>query len=290
MVRLYAGHRGVAYLLASLVTSVIVDTLIKLLGGIYPPVMVLFFRMAFGLLPLLVPLVASRGTLLVSRDGLIQATRVAATLGTVALWFAALPLLPLGTATAISFSTPIFITLIAVLALRERVGGRQLMALAIGGIGVTVVMGFDQIWGLGALLALGSAVLRAVEISLLRVVGAKDAPLTSVFYFTLAGAVATAALLPWNWIPPAPAHLPLLAAIGLLGTLNQYFLARAFTLAEVSHLAPFDYSRLVIAATLAFLVFGEVPTEKMLLGGLLIVGGTSQYLVSRSDHRQRKGR
>jgi drug/metabolite transporter (DMT)-like permease len=196
-------------------------------------------------------------------------------------YFLAVAHMPLAELTALAFTKPLFATLGAALVLHEVVRGRRWTAIAIGLVGVLVVLrpgvaAFTPYAGLVLL----SAVISAAVVLLIKQMTARDGSTTIVLYQTL---FLTGLSLPpalWFWRAPGLDSLALVALIGALGTLAWLCFTRAFALADASAVMPYEFLKLPLTAALAFLMFGEVPSVWTWLGGAVIFGA-SIYIAQR---------
>jgi drug/metabolite transporter (DMT)-like permease len=203
--------------------------------------------------------------------------------------FTAVGLLPLTQSTAISFSAPLFMTALSALILREHVDPHRWAAVAVGFVGVLIMVHPDpaRLVSVGTLFALAAAVGTAGAMTAIREIGRTEPGPTIVFYFTLAGAVLGLASLPFGWVIPDMATLGLLIAGGLIGGIGQLFLTEALRRAPVAVVAPFDYTQLVWASLLGFLVWGETPKLSTLIGAV-VVAGSGVYILLRETRRFRR--
>jgi drug/metabolite transporter (DMT)-like permease len=247
--------------------------LVRYLVADLHPFQIAFFRNLFGLavlLPLL--LRAGRGALRtqkLSLHGLRGLLNAAAML----TFFYALGITPLATVAALSFTTPLFATLLAMLLLKEAVGPRRAMGVLLGFAGALIILrpGFEALT-LGPALALLSSCCWAAALIDIKVLSRTESSLTITFYAALFLTPITgiAALPFWSW--PNPAHWGLLVLAGALGSLGQMSLAHAFHHAEATQVLPADFTKLIWAALIGWLAFAEVPDIWTLLGGSVIFG------------------
>jgi drug/metabolite transporter (DMT)-like permease len=242
---------------------------------------VVFFRNLFGLLAML-PLLSgfglgmfraqSPGRLLLMSTGHVAG---------MICYFLAIAYLPLAEVTALAFSKPLFATIGAALVLHEIVRARRWSAVALGFIGVLIVLqpGARAISPYAALVLL-SAVLGAATTLLIKRLTATEAVPTIVWYQALFATVLSLPLCLLHWRIPDAAGWLLLIAIGILGTLSWLTQTRAYFLIDASAAVPFEFLRLPFAALVAYLWFAEVPSVWTWLGGALIFGATA-YIAER---------
>ena len=242
---------------------------------------VVFFRNLFGLAAML-PLLSGVGfgMFRAQRPGRLLMMSTWHVLGMVC-YFLAIAYLPLAEVTALAFSKPLFATIGAALVLHEIVRARRWSAVALGFIGVLIVLqpGAQAISPYATLVLL-SAVLGAATTLLIKRLTATEAISTIVWYQALFATVLALPLCLLHWRMPDPGGWLLLIAIGILGTLSWLTQTRAYFLIDASAVVPFEFLRLPFAALVAYLWFAEVPSVWTWLGGALIFGATV-YITER---------
>lgn len=266
--------------------------LVKWCSGRGVPVLeIIFFRNAFAFVPVLLYVWRTSGfTVLKTNRPVGHLTRSIIGLTGMVCGFTAVGLLPLTQSTAISFSAPLFMTALSALVLREHVGPHRWAAVAVGFVGVLIMVHPDptRLVSAGTIFALVAAMGTAGAMTAIREIGRTEPGPTIVFYFTLAGAVLGLASLPFGWVIPDLGTLGLLIAAGLVGGVGQLFLTEALRRAPVAVVAPFDYTQLVWASLLGFLVWGETPRLATLIGAV-VVAGSGVYILLRETRRFRSG-
>ncbi len=251
---------------------------------------VVFFRNFLAVL-MMVPWLIRQGpgVMKTRRIGLYATRSFFNIIGTTA-GFMALTLIPLAEATALSFTAPLFATIAAALFLGEIVRIRRITALAIGFIGMLIVIrpGVEAI-SPGALLALLNSVTIAVTIIIVKKLTDTEQPATIVTYMVLLQTPMSLipALFYWQW--PEPLIWLWLIGLAGAGTLGHLMYTRAIQLAEVTQIQPLDFIRLPIIALLAYVIFAEVPTLWTWLGGAVIFGSTA-YVTHREAQLARERR
>ncbi|MFM8374609.1 MAG: DMT family transporter [Phenylobacterium sp.] len=254
-----------------------------------PVLEIIFFRNAFAFIPVLIYVwrTTGLGVLRTRRPG-AHLTRSAVGLTGMICGFTAVSLLPLTQSTAISFSAPLFMTALSALVLKEPVGIHRWMAVAVGFVGVLIMVHPDprQFVGVGVLFAIAAAVGSAGAMIAIREISRTEPGPAFVFYFTLAGAVVGLASLPFGWVMPGPGVLALLVAAGLIGGTGQLLLTEAIRRAPVAVVAPFDYTQLVWAGLIGFIVWSETPALLTLVGAM-VVAASSTYILWREIGRSR---
>lgn len=187
--------------------------------------------------------------------------------------FGALLLLPLAEATAISFTVPIFATILGALVLREPTGWHRWGAVAAGFVGVLIVTqpGGGHIPLTGALVGLTSSLLIAIIAIQLRQLGRTENAGTTVFWFSALSVPPLAIIYPFFAGSHDATTWALLVAIGMAGALGQIAFTAALRFAPVSVVMPMDYSGLIWASVYGWLIFGALPGEWTLIGAPLII-------------------
>jgi len=199
----------------------------------------------------------------------------------------AILMIPMGEATSILFTAPLFATLLAALLLRERVGARRWLALIVGFAGVlAIVRPGVAAFQPAAFLVLVSALTGAGVVVTGKVLLRTDSAEVSVFYLTLFSVpfalMAAAAF--WQW--PTLEQIPWLLALGLVANSYIYGLTRALKIAETSLVMPFDFLRMPAAALAGFAFFSEVLDPWAWFGGAIIFA-SSLYITNREMRASR---
>ncbi len=216
--------------------------------------------------------------------------------GAVAMLFGfyALVRLPLAEVTALGFTTPLFTVLFAALFLREAVGWRRWGAVAAGFIGMLIVVQPGAAaFQVDALYAVGSAMLIAFAITLVKRFPASESQTVLLFYVLIASILVCALPAAEVWRDPTALEWLMLAVIGALGLGAHALFIMGFRIGESSFVAPFDYTKLLFAMVIGFLAFGELPGWATLLGASVLIG-SSLYIARRearlaaSRSRQRR--
>lgn len=250
-----------------------------------------FARSFFALLPLGLMLVWLRDkTLLHTPQPRLHLIRGVIGFATLLTNFYAIGQLNLSTVTAIQFTMPFFMMLLAALWLHEKLTRLRIGAVLVGFAGalLTIPKAEDQtallanitFWA--TLAAFASALLGGASGVLIRKLSAHDKSLTIAFYFTLSATVFGACLLPFGFVWPGGQDLLLLAGMGVAGGCAQLLLSQAYRYGQVSVIAPYEYSALLWAMSFDALFFGHIPTLLMLAGaGIIIAADLSVALAGR---------
>jgi drug/metabolite transporter (DMT)-like permease len=240
------------------------------------PFEIVFFRLVFGLLPL-VPWFIKLGwaPLKTKRPGMII-FRGALNLVCMLAFFMALAITPLAEVTVLVFTAPIFATMLAVFVFGEKVGLLRWSAIGFGFFGAVVVLrpGFETV-SLGSALALFAAVVWGVCLIIIKSLGKTESSLTITAYMSLVmGPLSLVpALFVWQW--PTMEQFLWLAAIGIFGGVGQMAMVEALRTGETQVVMPMDFVRLIWISVIAYVAFAEVPGLFTWIGGAMIFAATA---------------
>jgi len=265
------------------------DATAKFLGEGYGVVQLVFFRNFFGLLFVLCLLARAGGIgSLRSRHPVIHLLRAAFGLGATFSFFIGLQFMPLAEAFAITFTGPIFITVLSVPVLGETVGLRRWTAVVIGFVGVVILLrpGSEAL-RVEALLPLTAALCYAFVMLLSRKLSQRES-ITSVLVWTaVIGSLVSGAALPFDWVSPTPRDWALFILLGLLGSLTMWFMTLAYRHAPAAVVAPFDYTILLWGLLLGWLVWHELPDPQIWPGAAILIA-CGLYITHRETRLGRR--
>jgi S-adenosylmethionine uptake transporter len=256
------------------------DVIVKFLGASYSPFQTIFFSVLFSFPLVLLILITDRndGNLL-PRHPVPTIIRSALTVAGALCGFYAFSVLPLAQAYPIVFAMPILITLFAIPLLGEKVGLHRGIAVAVGLIGVIIVVrpGSASL-GLGHLAAISAATLGAANSVLVRKYGNAERTVVLMLYPMMANLIVAGMALPFVYIPMPVTHLGLLAAMAVLGLVAGMLAIAAYRRAPAIIVAPMQYSQIVWATIFGSLIFNEshdrvtvIGTSIVILSGIYIV-------------------
>jgi drug/metabolite transporter (DMT)-like permease len=277
---------GIAYMVGSTVMFAGGNAVVKWQLATYPLGEVAFGRTLFAFLTV-VAIVLPRTGLAVLRTNRYREhlQRGLSQFGSMLCWFLAVGVLSLGSATAIGFAAPLFTTLLSIVILKEQVGIHRWSALLIGFVGVLIIThpGAGTLT-LGALFALGNAVLISTVAIAIRRMSMTESTETLTLYQMSIMTVCTACLLTLGFRAPHWADALMVAFAGIGNGIAQYWWTRSLSLAPPSAVVPFNYLSLIWAAMLGFAVWGDVPTPSLLLGSAIVVA-SGLYILWRETLR-----
>jgi len=268
---------GFSAMTMSILLFALMDASVKWLGGIYPTTQIMFFRCAVALVPIVVIIFLRGGPgVLRTRQKTLHLLRSVFGIGAMGLAFYAFAQMPLAEAISILHTAPLFMTLLSVLLLREKVGMRRWSAIIFGFAGMLLVLrpGADMLAS-GSLYMLGAAFLIGCTTIIIRHLGKLDDPVCITFYFTVTGLLASlVGLTLQGWQTPPLNDLILLCLVGLLGGMAQYLMTLSYRYLAVGTLAPLKYLSIVFGGIIAYLVWGEIPDQQSVLGiGIIVASG-----------------
>jgi drug/metabolite transporter (DMT)-like permease len=279
------NSRGALWMLASAVTFTVMTMLIKFLGENYPATLQTFYRQAAGLVVMLPMIVRNpRRAFHTTRPGILVSRALASTVAMI-LAFYAYQKLPLADANALSFTRTLWLVPLAAFVLGEKIGPRRLSATAIGFVGALFMLqpAAHGDLGLPSAAALASALLLAVAVTGMKFMTRDHAVMTLMSWAAVLGFLLAIppALFAWRW--PTPGDLGLLACMGVLGTITQACYIKGMSIGDAAVMAPIDYTRLVFAVALDYLLFDDVPNTMTMIGAGIVIGSTIYITLRESQ-------
>lgn len=273
--------QGLLWMLLAGVLYSLLNATLRYVSLDLPPLVTSFLRFSFGLL-FIAPILLRRGfgVFRTARPGL-QVLRNLVHASAFAIWYVALPLIPLAEMTAIMFTVPLFVTLGAVLFLGEEVRWRRWLALAVGFAGVLIIVrpGLIEV-GLGAILMMIAAPVIAASQVISKAQTRSDTPETIIVWQTVLLILFFLPAAIYFWVDPTWEQLGLLAIAGVLGTGANMAMVKAFRVAEISAVQSVSFLNIVWASLLGLAVFGDLPDLWTFIGAAIIVGSTT-YIARR---------
>ncbi len=285
--------RGIGLFTLAVFLLAVMDVLIKWLSDgnavTYPTGQIVFFRAVFGLIPVLWLIRRAGPQVLATRHPGQHIVRGLFGAGAAFSFFWAFGQMPLADAYAIAFTAPLFMTALSVPLLGERVGLRRWMAVAVGFVGVLVMLQPDAeaagFLSWGAVAAFAGAFCYATHGILIRRMARTDTNEAIILYGALVIATLSAATLPFAFIWPRPIDFLMLAATGLVGGFGVLCLTQAFRLAAPAILAPFEYTAMIWGVLFGITIWGDIPSLWVLLGAS-IVAASGLYILHRETRNR----
>ena len=263
--------RGIVLMCLSTVAFSIMHGLVRFVSEVLPPFQIAFFRNFFGLAFLLPLLMRSRFAVLRTKQIGLHALRGVINMAAMLMFFTALSISPIAKVTALGFTAPIFMAILAVIVLGERFRIYRWSAIFLGFVGMLIILrpGLVVI-DTGALLVIGSAVLWAVAMLIIKIQSRTESSLTIVAYMGIFLGVFSIAPALWVWQPFELQTLGLMVLIGLFGSIAQMAISESLKETDPTALMPFDFLKLIWTAMIGAWFFAEIPDMFTWIGATVI--------------------
>ncbi len=251
----------------------IMATCIKIASSELPAPQLVFFRSVVGLL-IILPIVLPKGIGFIKTPVLqVHLFRGVISICAMSCFYFAINGIGLSEATLLNASSPLFIALMAMPILNEKVSLRTTIILIIGFIGVALILkpGTD-LFTITALVGLGSGFFIALAKILVRYMAKSEPVLRTIFYFSITTTLYMSILMIWFWQTPSLNDVLVMIIAGICATAGQTLLTYAFTNNDAVSVAPFTYVTVIIATLIGWLVWNELPDAGSTFGAILIIG------------------
>lgn len=280
-------QKGILIKIAAVGAFAIMDACLKYLSEHYGSFQVAFFR-GIAALPFIIALVSWKGSWsdMKSTQWKLHILRTVMAISMLAAIVFAFRELPLADAYSIFYAAPLFVTLLSVIWLKETVGRHRWTALAVG---MCAVLFMFQPSGVGlsaaVLACLYGTFIYAVLIIMLKIMHRTENTLSLTFNFTLYLTIGAAFLAVIDWQPLQMEDIIWLGLLGLSGAAAQVLLTEAYRIAPASSLAPFEYSSILWAIVIGWLIWSDVPGIIMLISSVILIL-TGIYILKRENIHQ----
>jgi drug/metabolite transporter (DMT)-like permease len=276
--------QGAIWILSSAVIFTATNALIKYMGNSLDSLQMVFFRGLFGTLFLL-PIVWRAGGWEVLRTKRMNFHLARGLTGSLSLMtiFYALTHMPLADVTGISFSRSLWVIVLAVLFLSEKIRWRRSLATLVGFLGVLVMVRPGPEANPAAFAAVLNALFVAMSVVLIKRMTVTEKPLTILFWGTLIPTFVTLPPALVVWKNPTMFDLTLMAIIGAGLSVGHSCLIHGLRVGEATAVMPFDYTRLILSGIAGYIFFFEVPDPYTIVGAIMIVGST--FYIARREAR-----
>jgi drug/metabolite transporter (DMT)-like permease len=280
---------GIGFMVAGMFSLVLMDAVAKWLVEVnISPVQVLAIR-SWIIISIIFIFLLARGELKALKTLRPVAHGVRGTLGFAApfCFFLALKRLPLADATVVFFASTFILTALSALLFKERVGVHRWGAVVIGFCGVLVAVNPDGSGELSAyLLVLCAAFIYALLLLSGKQLSQQDSVISLVFSFNLMIGLVGTLLLPLVWVSVSWPVVGMFILLAFLAICGHYLLTTAFSKAQVSAIAPFEYTSLVWATLVGYLFWLDIPSLQVWIGGSIIIA-SGLYVIHRESMRVR---
>jgi len=265
-------RQGILLLIAAMALLGGMDAMAKGLSQTLPPLQVVWARYTAQTLVVMIIFAPRLRHLMRTRHLGLQIIRSAFLFGATFCFFTSISLMGLAEAVALFEINPLVVTIAAFLFLGEPLAIRRLAAVTVGMVGaLLIIRPGGALFTPAAVLPIIAACSYAGYAVSTRFLGRDENILTSLIYTTLFGALLSSALVGPLWVAPSPTAISMMVGMGIVGTAGQWFLIRAFTVAEAGAIAPFSYVGLVFALIIGLVFWGEWPDATTLAGAFVII-------------------
>lgn len=253
----------------------------------YHILQILVFRQVFIFLSALPGLSKTFPHSLKTKFPLIHALRLMGAFLALFMSVWALSVLPLTTAITLGFSQVLFLSLLALVFLKEPVGRHRIIAVVIGFVGVVIVMrpGADGFADFKTLIPIAGAFGASIAFACVRKLSQTESTETILAYQAIFVGVIAGIPLYWLWVTPDLAGWALLVSMGILATASNWFGVKALRLGEASVVGNIEYMKLIYATLLGYVIFDEIPDGYTLAGAAVIILA-SVYIFHRERRRE----
>lgn len=274
--------------MAAIAAFAVMDACLKTLSADYGSFQVSFFR-GITALPFVIALVTYKGALgqMKTTQWGLHILRSLLAVSMLAAIVFAFRTLPLADAYTVFYAAPLFVTLLSIVWLKEQVGWHRWAALVVGFVAVLFLLqpaGLGLSWA--AMACLYSTLAYAVLVIVLKIMHRKESTLSLSLYFTLGMTVGSAGFSFIDWQPLQAADIGVLLVLGLSGATAQVLLTEAYRLAPASALAPFEYSSLIWAIWIGWVLWDDIPSSATLITAAILIM-TGLYILHRENVHQK---
>jgi len=265
---------GIVYMLVAMFLFTSNDAIGKWMVATYPVGQLIAIRSLAALAVLLVILWRKQGSIRLSlrEKPIVQIVRVALVVAEVGCFYAAVRYLPLADVFMFYLASPLFLTIFSVVILKEHVGLRRWLAVLVGLVGVILIFPpSEAAVSAPALIALAGSISLALMLTLTRMLRQTDG-MTLITVQTIGVTIFGGLTLPFAWVAPDFIDLSLICLLGFAATLAHFLMNKSVSVCPPAIVAPFQYTSIVWAIALGYLVWGDFPTQRALLGAAFIIG------------------
>tara|TARA_Y100000996_G_scaffold410200_1_gene392153 strand:- start:255 stop:1127 length:873 start_codon:yes stop_codon:yes gene_type:complete len=260
----------------SVLFFVLMSVCIKAIGDNIPLFQVVFFRNFFALLPLFILIFFLKLDFTSINNFKLHIFRAVIGISAMTLFFISIRYVPLVEMQTISFSSVFFISILSVFFLNEKIGYRRMIAIIIGFIGIIIILKpSTAIFSNYSLLPLIASLFLSIAVIILKKILLTNNNILSVWLFTVLCTIISFFFYNENWVIPNDLDLIFMVSSGIFGFVAQICLTKSFQLADASLLAPLDFSSVIWSFFLGYIFFGELITNNVLFGGIIIIGSVA---------------
>ncbi len=281
--------RGIGAAVGAIFMFTLMNVFAKHLSSNHSVIEIAFYRNLVACVPflLLIFVFGRRQILVIQKKPHLVAARAIFGVVTLALTFAAYSLMPMTETTVLLFTASLFIPVLGVVFLKEKVGPYRWTAVFTGFVGVAIMANLTgDVNTLGVSIALFAALMQGFMSILLRYLGGHEHPETVTFYFFVIGTFLTGLALPFVAITPTLAEIPLFFGVGLSGAAAQWLYATALKYTPAAVVAVVNFSSIVWATLFGWLIWNEWPLPIVFAGAAVVIG--SNILIVWRENRLKR--
>jgi drug/metabolite transporter (DMT)-like permease len=284
-----ANLRGMLWMLGAAILFTLAAAAIKYLGRSLPLSELIFFRMGLGAVIMLPWMLHKGGIASIATQRLgTHFFRAVFGIGAFALYVYAINNMLLANATALAFTTPLWMIPISRILTGERAGATRAVATLIGFSGVLVIARPDIEISLPAVAALSGALLICIAMLYVKRLSTTESSEKLAFYVQVFGGLFLLPFTIHDWQDPTAGEWAIIGGMGLIGAIGLFCQARAYGTGDPTAVAPIDYTRLPMAILLGVMMFGELP-DGPAFAGMAIILGTVLFLSYRERRARKSG-
>jgi len=278
---------GILFMTFAMLCLSVNDVLVKGLSSAYPIWEVIFFRALSGVIISVFLIIFFGWQPLKTKKPIGHLTRAFSSVACVVFYFFGLKYLMLSENVAIVHSAPILATLLAVPILGEKLGFHRIIAVALGFIGVLVIVkpGSD-LFKAESLFPLTAAFFMAISYLATRFLMSTESSISIIFYYSFALLITSLIFFPDDFVIPSVFNLIPLMSLGVMGSLGHYFMSQAAKSAEVVIITPFEYTSFIFLGVMGYFFYNEIPSVSVFIGAALIVL-SGIYIVYREQQKNK---
>ena len=261
----------VALTIIGTLTAALMASGVKYLSNDLNPFTICFFRCLIGLIIVLPFIIKNKFKAIKSKNIKLQFYRSFINVISMITWFSAIGIMHLEKATALGFTTPLFTTILAVIILREVIRAHRITALFIGFLGVLIIIrpGYLPIES-GTLLMLIASFSFSIVLIMVKKLSDIDSSLTIIFYHLLFMTPLTFIIAIFFWEGINFSQFFIFVLMGSAGLISHWCLAQAFKLSDTTFIMPFQFTKLIWASFIGYVIFAESPDKWTWFGGIVI--------------------
>jgi len=271
-------HQGLFFLMMLMLVSCSNDIIVKFMGQRLHGLQVIFFRFFFGLITLLPFVIRRKCSAFRTKQPGFNIIRGVLGAASIFLYTYSVINLPLVEVVVILWSIPLFVIVLSVLFLKEKVSAMRWISTIVGFFGLSCISLCDSNASLSfnwlCIVPIASSILFAVQDVMIKKIVDNESRTTMLLYFALVTSALTFIPAIFVWKNPTMFEFFMLFLLGLGGNLIQYFIFKAFSATDLSALSPFRYVEFVFSAIFAFVFFSEIPGLNVLIGTVILIPST----------------